>query len=179
MEEKVISEQESKHLDDRSYRRIDKMFVHKHFERNVLLSRVEQIQGLTDEFEADMVVDATHPFFFEHPLDHIPGMMMVEAGRQLGIAVSHLFLGVPFGTMFFTTEFNIRFTCFAETRLPVLIRARVSDKMYRAGKLIQLHMDGEFYQEGKKVGWMGGEWGMLPNEVYQRFRQGHSTSLTK
>ncbi|TDF99979.1 ScbA/BarX family gamma-butyrolactone biosynthesis protein [Arthrobacter terricola] len=27
-------------------------------------------------------VDPTHPIFFDHPLDHVPGMLLVEAARQ-------------------------------------------------------------------------------------------------
>ena len=29
-----------------------------------------------------LVVDIAHPVFFDHPLDHVPGMLLVEAARQ-------------------------------------------------------------------------------------------------
>ena len=34
--------------------------------------------------EARIVVDETHPFFFDHPYDHVPGVLFVEAVQQLG-----------------------------------------------------------------------------------------------
>ncbi len=101
------------------------------------------------------------PSFFEHPLDHIPAMMLVEAGRQLGIAVSHMFLDVPFGTMFATDAFDIRFTDFAEVHLPVRIAARTSEKRFRRNRLAKMRMDGHFFQRGRQFGSMAGEWSML------------------
>jgi len=35
-----------------------------------------------DEHTWELRVDQTHPVFFDHPVDHIPGMLMVEALRQ-------------------------------------------------------------------------------------------------
>ncbi|ANW21328.1 ScbA/BarX family gamma-butyrolactone biosynthesis protein [Streptomyces clavuligerus] len=38
------------------------------------------------EFFAQLVVDTSHPHMFDHPLDHVPGHLQVEAARQLAIA---------------------------------------------------------------------------------------------
>lgn len=32
--------------------------------------------------EARMIVDQTHPFFFDHPLDHVPGLLLLEGAVQ-------------------------------------------------------------------------------------------------
>jgi hypothetical protein len=32
---------------------------------------------------ARLVIDQSHPFFFDHPLDHIPGLLLIEAMNQL------------------------------------------------------------------------------------------------
>ncbi|MFF0190850.1 ScbA/BarX family gamma-butyrolactone biosynthesis protein [Streptomyces sp. NPDC005244] len=34
-------------------------------------------------------VDTNHPALFDHPVDHVPGMLVVEAARQTGHAVAH------------------------------------------------------------------------------------------
>lgn len=150
--------------------RIDARLVHKIVERNVLLARVERRAGDADTYDAEMVMDLEHPFFFEHPLDHVPAMMLVEAGRQLGIAISHLFLGVPMGVQFATRSFDIRFTDFADLDHAVLIEGRVSDRRYRKGELVELRLDGGFVQRGRPLGTMGGEWLMLRPEVWRRYR---------
>ncbi len=36
--------------------------------------------------EADVVVDTAHPSFFDHPLDHVPGTLLLEACRQTAVA---------------------------------------------------------------------------------------------
>jgi len=112
-----------------------------------------------------------HPFFFEHPLDHVPAMMLVEAGRQLGIAISHLFLDVPLGTMFATRSFDIRFTDFAETQTPIIISASLTNKKYHRTRLIHLRMDGYFSQNGRLLGSMGGEWSILDPRLWKRYRK--------
>lgn len=151
--------------------RIDGRYVHKVVPRNVLLARVEREPGSDDRYRAEMVVDVEHPFFFEHPLDHIPAMMLVEAGRQMGIAISHMFLGVPMGHLFATQAFDIRFTEFAELREPVLIHGAVSDKRLRRGMLVGLRLDGLFRQADRVLGTMGGEFAMMPPELWKRYRR--------
>ena len=144
-------------------------------ERNIHPARVGRRPGSEEWYDAEMVHDVSHPFFFEHPLDHIPAMMLVEAGRQLGIAISHLFLGVPLNYLFATQSFDIRFTDFAELHVPVTISASVTDKRYRRGELLQLRLDGHFSQGEHALGTMGGEWAMLPPALWKRYRRREQT----
>ncbi|WP_280922808.1 ScbA/BarX family gamma-butyrolactone biosynthesis protein [Streptomyces sp. MZ04] len=60
-------------------------------------------------------VDTRHPVLFDHPVDHVPGMVLLEAARQATIA----FLGrdcLPVGIA-------SRFTRYAELNVPCLIEA--------------------------------------------------------
>lgn len=50
---------------------------------NVVISDLES--GV-DGDSAVIVVDTTHPTMFDHPLDHLPGMLEIEACRQTAIA---------------------------------------------------------------------------------------------
>ncbi|MFH5877760.1 ScbA/BarX family gamma-butyrolactone biosynthesis protein [Arthrobacter sp. NA-172] len=45
-------------------------------QRNVMLGQSQR------PFAWPLRVDPTHPIFFDHPLDHVPGMLLVEAARQ-------------------------------------------------------------------------------------------------
>jgi hypothetical protein len=36
-----------------------------------------------DAAQALLIVDRTHPFFYDHPLDHVPGLLLIEAAMQL------------------------------------------------------------------------------------------------
>lgn len=151
--------------------RLEGRFVHKVVSSNILLTRVDRRSGPEEWYDSVMVHDLKHPFFFEHPLDHIPAMMLVEAGRQLGIAISHLFLDVPLHYLFATQSFDIRFTDFAELNLPVTIAAAVTDKRFRRGELLHLRLQGHFSQGDRQLGTMGGEWSMLPPALWARYRR--------
>ncbi|WP_194833131.1 ScbA/BarX family gamma-butyrolactone biosynthesis protein [Nocardia sp. XZ_19_369] len=52
--------------------------------RNVLLAN--GIVSESDTMTFLLVVDQTHPVFFDHPMDHVPGMLMLEAARQASLA---------------------------------------------------------------------------------------------
>ena len=45
----------------------------------------------SDNGVRELRADADHPVLFDHPLDHIPGMVVMEAARQAGLAA----LGLP------------------------------------------------------------------------------------
>ena len=157
--------------------RIDGQYVHRSDPRNVLLAYVRRQEGKPDGYEAGMVHDLEHPYFFEHPLDHIPAMMLVETGRQLGIAISHLFLGVPLDRMFATRSFDIHFDDFAELHAPITIVCDVSDRKYHRDELLHLRLEGSFYQDGRCLGGMGGSWSMLHPSVWRRYRRLERTRL--
>jgi hypothetical protein len=50
---------------------------------NVVISEIEP--GQHDD-HATIVVDTSHPTLFDHPLDHLPGMLVIEACKQTAIA---------------------------------------------------------------------------------------------
>lgn len=161
--------------DSRDLERIPGAFVHKVEPRNVLLNKLERAPDDPDLFLAELVPDWTHPFFFEHLLDHIPSMMLVEAGRQIAIAICHRFYDVPFGAVFITGSYNIRFTDFGEVSMydPVSIRAKVSDTRFRRGRLISLRAGGEFVQARRSLGQMEGDFTVFERETYVRLRRMH------
>ncbi|MFF7136211.1 ScbA/BarX family gamma-butyrolactone biosynthesis protein [Streptomyces sp. NPDC008196] len=64
-------------------------------------------------------VDTAHPVFFDHPLDHIPGMLLLEAARQAARAHKGMPPRVPF-------SFHAAFHQYAELDRPV--RMEVSEE---------------------------------------------------
>ncbi|MFE1309286.1 ScbA/BarX family gamma-butyrolactone biosynthesis protein [Streptomyces sp. NPDC058755] len=69
-------------------------------------------------------VDLQHPGYFEHPSDHVPGMMLLEAFRQAGhlTAASNCVL----------TALDARFRSFGELFQPIVIRSATgSDGLLR------------------------------------------------
>ncbi len=103
--------------------KIDGKYVHKAKEENIIISDIHRQNDIGDNvFECNMVFDHDLPFFFEHYLDHVPGVLMIEAARQMKTAVSHLYYGIDFDHSFILFFTNATFNSFAELYRPVSLR---------------------------------------------------------
>ena len=157
---------------------LDRKLVHKDYDQNVFISRFEALDAEhPDDFVAQLFIDKTHPFFFEHTLDHVPGLMLVEAGRQLGTAVAHVAYGVPLGdTVFILNGMEVDFTGFAELDQPVFVNSTVSEKKFKRDMLSQMFYHGNFVQNEKAIGYMSGRWNIYSKRVMKRMRKNATLS---
>lgn len=105
------------HPNDPEPEQIDKEYVHKHNQRNVLISKAYQygnmyyFNGFTKSFELNI----------DHSSDHLEGIIIFEAVRQAGIASAHL-EGMPFSGAIVILRTATRYTKFVECGEPYLIR---------------------------------------------------------
>jgi hypothetical protein len=74
------------------------------------------------EFVAFLIVDERHPYFFDHPCDHVPGMLMLEGLRQTAQAVVSHATSVPKQNIA-VSGYEVSFQQFVECHLPVKITA--------------------------------------------------------
>ncbi|MFV8183693.1 ScbA/BarX family gamma-butyrolactone biosynthesis protein [Streptomyces sp. AF1B] len=65
-------------------------------------------------------VDTAHPVFFDHPLDHVPGMLLLEAARQAARATT----GGPGSS----ASFRATFHQYAELDIPTWIEVMDADR---------------------------------------------------
>jgi hypothetical protein len=72
----------------------------------------------TGEFGAVLAVDESYRGMFNHPHDHLPGMLLMEAGRQAAVSTAARNTGVPAGALVLSS-LNATFPAFAELDLPV------------------------------------------------------------
>ena len=116
--------------------RIERRFVHKEQATNVFVARVAPLAPeRPDEHVAELALDPAHPYYFEHAQDHVPGMMLLEAGRQLAMAIAHIYYDVSLHAVFVLEQMSSSFTRFADLGAPIFIHARVSDRDYRRSRL--------------------------------------------
>ena len=148
-------------------RRIDRKLVHKTFDPNVLIGRVEQVAE--HAFIGEVTQDPTHEFFYEHPQDHVPGLYLIEAARQYGTVITHLYYHVPIGRPFVLMDLNVKFQWFVETSSPLFIDARVGDCTHANGELTSMKCVAWFVQNGRRVGSVSG--------VFRVFERGHYNSV--
>jgi hypothetical protein len=90
---------------------------------NVVISAPEYRQdGAT--VEASLIVDRTHPYFFDHPCDHVPGMLLLEGCGQLAVS-AFAESGAATPSRPAVTAFDVDFTQFVECGVPTTLTARV------------------------------------------------------
>ncbi|CAI8931014.1 Polyketide synthase [Pseudomonas brassicacearum] len=54
-----------------------------HWQRSVEHIVIANAQRSPQSLHAQLVVDEAHPYFFDHPLDHVPGILLLEGVLQL------------------------------------------------------------------------------------------------
>jgi 2-oxo-3-(phosphooxy)propyl 3-oxoalkanoate synthase len=133
--------------------RLDPEWVHKHRAENVALARLESYDE--DRCVAEVLVDPTHPYFFEHPVDHVPGLLLIEAVRQTGIAAVHRILGVPLDAAMVVDAFEVAFDRYAELDRPLFVALHAEEKGYRQERLTSARLSAEYLQDGEVIGRAG------------------------
>ena len=90
---------------------------------NVVVSLADYVDA-TDEFVASLIVDDSHPYFFDHPCDHVPGMLLLEACSQLALAAFAETTGAAPGTAG-VCAYDVSFAQFVECGHRTTLRAQV------------------------------------------------------
>jgi hypothetical protein len=127
--------------------------VHKSRPENVAVARIDRFDpDRPDHCLAEIFVDSTHPYFFEHEIDHVPALLLIEAVRQAGVAAAHQFLGVPLDAAMIVDELKVGFQHYAELDTPLFVEIVAEDKGYKGERLTSVRMSTEFIQSGQTIG---------------------------
>nr|WP_248002016.1 AfsA-related hotdog domain-containing protein [Streptomyces sp. RPA4-2] len=76
-------------------------------------------------------MDTAHPTFFDHPVDHIPGMVLLEAARQAALVST----GMPDALLL---GLKSNFARYAEFDAPCWIEPRVEPHGTDGGVLVRV-----------------------------------------
>jgi hypothetical protein len=164
-------------------RTLDKRLVHKAFEENVLLSHIDEVargqmvvdnEGRPirkDHFRGTLYIQRNHTFFFEHHRDHVPGLYLIEAGRQMSVAVAHRFYDVPSGVEFVMTDLHVWFRNMANIHDPLIIENAMSQHIYRKGQLAGMHSSATVRQGGTEVAFMSGSMILMDKNLLKRLER--------
>ncbi|RKH56764.1 AfsA-related hotdog domain-containing protein [Corallococcus llansteffanensis] len=116
----AFSEQEQ----SRPLERIDAGLVHKRDPANVLLANACRV-GALQQFNA---FTESPEFHFDHPSEHVQGMLLTELARQASIATIHA-VGLPRDWALIMTRLSLEFRHFVRNDMPVIIRTFVSFRL--------------------------------------------------
>jgi len=162
-----------------NYAPIRKEYVHKLNEEYVLLTKIRRIP---EEYIIPSDCDVQNSFFayalpkldcsfcFDHELDHIPFMMIVEIFRQIGVATSHTHHGVPLrGYKNTMDELEFGSMKFVELDMPMLITCE--DKVLKQTSSMQKRkIYYKLYQNNELCAFMSTNVMVMNNDLYDRMR---------
>lgn len=172
-EAKMLSIIGMKHLQDRAELLGVGNFYISDYEKYEIAEILERVPGIPkkDIVFCNLHVDQSHSYFFEHPQEHLPGMLITEAGRQFLIAVCHVYGNVPLDTVFMLTQMNCAFLNYAELHYKVKMRAKpVEIKTNKQGQWSYYKGTVTFYQKNKEVASIEYEASMVNKALFSRLR---------
>jgi len=123
---------------------------HKVFSQNAFIRTAQEVSENRFLLTAK-VNHEKESFFFDHHIDHIPGMLLSCMIRQSVLVVSHCFLGISFDQKFTMDRHESRFFRWAELNEPIRIECRVEDKKYRNKRFSQGTLVAELHQEDQTI----------------------------
>lgn len=88
--------------------------------RNVVIT--DPVQRGDEGWRATVVPDHDHPHLFDHPLDHLPGNLLIEAARQVAVAAVARSAGLDPATLV-PVSVDASFSSFCENDLPTTVEA--------------------------------------------------------
>lgn len=96
-------------------------------ERNVVLQESRTAPAGDGEQRFSLIVDETHPAFYDHPHDHVTGSMILELYRQAAIVTAHRAGALPAPGAAVVTRCRMAFTDFAEPEAETECAATVKE----------------------------------------------------
>jgi hypothetical protein len=125
-----------------------------------------------DIYFANMVVNTGHAFFFEHPNEHVPGIMILEASRQMIIACSHAFGNITLeGSIMILDLLEARFSGFLELYSPIVLRGEVTQKREHHGHWVSVTLEISIHQNGLQLGVVTCSGSNIGSRSFRRIRR--------
>jgi len=164
----LICETWAKEFDRNVIRRVPRHWVHQHNNGNILLARQELVSSRTVVGEANQ--DLAHPFFYDHVQDHVPGMYVIEAVRQLITASGHAYFGVEMTRKFVLNELNSQFDRFIEPEDPFFMVLDHTASHIGDGVMTDVDCVAHIVQHGGVVAQVRGRGRAMESNEYSRIR---------
>jgi 2-oxo-3-(phosphooxy)propyl 3-oxoalkanoate synthase len=114
--------------------------------RNVVVG-VRETSSDDQTTELSLVVDPSHPHFFDHPQDHVPGTLMLEAVRQAAVVVASRVTGEAPGDLV-VTSCTTSFHRYVELGRPATCRVTAGRPVLPLSGALRVPVEVEILQGG-------------------------------
>jgi len=162
-----------------NFQKIEKKYVHKNNQEYVLISDIQKVPiHYTHEIPSrfyEAYYCFAHPkldcpFCFDHQLDHVPFVMVVEFFRQTCIAISHKFYNIPVeGYTNIMDDLTLHLPKFVELDLPAVIIC-INEVMKDNNSTHKRNVFYYIYQNNKLCAYMTTNILVMKDVLYSRLR---------
>jgi hypothetical protein len=120
----------------RDWRPVAPRACHKALQHNAFIRRFRQTGP--DRFELLAEIDAKREgHFFDHPIDHVPGMLSACIMRQAALVVFHEAWGASYDDKYLLDRVAASFHCFADHTQAIRVEALAVDVKRRGDKVLE------------------------------------------
>jgi hypothetical protein len=102
-------------------------------------------------FVTSLIVDHRHPYFFDHPCDHVPGMLLLEGSAQVALTAFAETTSIPHG-LSWVGAYDVDFTQFVECGVPTTLTAHVNAPGPHTGGVLPSTVQVRIFQEDVVAG---------------------------
>lgn len=107
---------------------IHPIHCHQRLEKNQLVEKVRLLSEDGRRIAGVFNLDPSQlDFFFDHEIDHLPGMLLVNAVRQFVLAASHAIYNVPIEYIALLDWMKVKFCAYGELHTETTVEATVVD----------------------------------------------------
>ena len=143
---------------------------HQCLPENTLVTKLRAISK--DRVFTEVMFKFTPPklkFFFDHKIDHLPGMLEICAMRQACLALSHLIYGVPMSFITVLDHLEVKMYNYGELDKQTFAKGKLLN-IYRNKYRIIIDLEGVMLQEDYPVMKMKGKLVTLHPAIVEKFR---------
>jgi len=144
---RVANIKEGLQLDNIHLKPLDKKYVHKHKDHNVLLGHLKKLSAT--EYTANLFIDERCAEVSDHMTgQHIQGMVLTEAARQMFTAVTEAYIlpdELVGRVVYIFNTIEVKFISFVFP-LPIMIQHKIIEQNQRKGSSIAFKVEVDFYQ---------------------------------
>ena len=103
---------------------VEPIHCHKRLKKNTLIEKVRYISK--DKKLGELIVKVLPKeleFFYDHGIDHIPGMLSVCVMRQSSLVIAHVIYKVPMDYIAIMEWMKIKLYCYGELDIPTIVKS--------------------------------------------------------
>ncbi|MBF0490395.1 MAG: hypothetical protein HQL15_07210 [Candidatus Omnitrophica bacterium] len=158
-------------MNDKHWITVDPKHCHQRLKENTLIEKLRVISPNKNKTELLLrFIPEDLGFFFDHEIDHLPGMLEVCSLRQSALAVGHLVYDIPMNYMMVLDWINVRLFCFSELNVDTTAELELLSMKEDKNK-IEIILNGHLIQDGNVLMTMKGKMVGFSPRIADRVRR--------